>query len=309
MAGAADQGAAARRAADSTARSGQEAAGGMDLDLRKVRYFVAVAERLHFSRAAEELLIAQPALSRQIRALERELHTELFVRDSRRVELTEAGRRLLDDARPLLAAADAARRRVARATQAPRTLVVGFRTGIRVTEAARAFAAAHPGATVEARRVDWDDQAEAVLDGRVDLAYVRLPVVESGLALTPLYGEPRMAALPAGHPLAARTELTSADLARQTEILHLCVQPEPGAARPVSAVRTVEEKLEYVAAGRGICYLPRSAALLHSRPDVSYLPVVDLPPDQVALARPADRTSELADAFTAAALSVAAATG
>jgi DNA-binding transcriptional LysR family regulator len=274
-----------------------------DLDLRKLRYFVAVAERLHFSRAAEELLIAQPALSRQIRALERELHTELFVRDSHRVELTDAGRQLLDDGRPLLAAADAARRRVDRATRGARTLVIGFRAGIRVTDAVRDFGAAHPEVSVEVRRVEWDDQAEAVLDGRVDLAYVRLPVLVPGLSLTRLFSEPRMAALPADHPLAARTALTTAELAAQTEILHLCVNPDPdpGGARPVSAVRTVEEKLEYVAAGRGICYLPLSATDLYRRADVRYLPVTDLPPDEVALARAAGRPSALADAFTEAA--------
>lgn len=274
----------------------------MDLDLRKLRYFVAVAERLHFSRAAEDLLIAQPALSRQIRALEKELRTELFARNSHRVELTDAGRQLLDDARPLLAAADAARRRVGRVAEGAGRLVVGFRSGIRVTDAVRAFGAGHPGVTVEVRRVEWDDQAEAVLDGRVDLAYVRLPVLEPGLVLTPLYGEPRMAALPAGHPLAGRGRLTAAELAAQTEILHLCTNAEASGPRQVSAVRTVEEKLEYVAAGRGVTCLPRSAAELYRRSDVVYLPVTDLPPDQVALARPAGRPSPLADGFAAAAL-------
>jgi DNA-binding transcriptional LysR family regulator len=83
----------------------------MDLDLRKVRYFVAVADQLHFGRAAEQLYIAQPVLSRQIRALEDELKVTLFVRDRRTTELTPAGRQLLTDARPLLANADAARRR------------------------------------------------------------------------------------------------------------------------------------------------------------------------------------------------------
>jgi DNA-binding transcriptional LysR family regulator len=274
----------------------------VDLDLRKLRYFVAVAERLHFSRAAEDLLIAQPALSRQIRALERELATELFVRDSHRVRLTAAGSRLLEDAGPLLAAADAARRRVVRAAEGAGRLVVGFRTGIRITDAVRAFGADHPAVAVEVRRVEWDDQAEAVLDGRVDLAFVRLPVLEPGLALTPLYGEPRMAALPAGHPLADREHLTAAECAAQTEILHLCATPDDAGPRPVSAVRTVEEKLEYVAAGRGVTFLPRSAALLHQRADVVYRPVAGLPPDQVALARPARRPDPLADAFAAAAL-------
>ena len=269
----------------------------MDLDLRKVRYFVAVAERLHFSRAAEELLIAQPALSRQIRALEKDLGTALFVRDSHGVELTEAGRRLLEDARPLLAAADAARRRVDRAARGEGAVVVGFRAGIRVTDAVRAFSASHPGIRVEVRRVEWDDQADAVRDGRVDLAFVRLPVTGPGLDVRPLYREPRMAALPAGHPLAARDAVTRADLAAQAEILHLCANPEPGGARPLSAVRTVEEKLEYVAAGRGITYLPLSATLLYGRPDVVYRPVTDLPPDEVALATAAGRTSRAAGAF------------
>ncbi|MFI0897547.1 LysR family transcriptional regulator [Streptomyces sp. NPDC020983] len=278
----------------------------MDLDLRKVRYFVAVAERLHFGRAAEDLLIAQPALSRQIRALERELGAELFVRDSHRVHLTAAGERLLGDARPLLAAAAAARRRAGRAAHAAGRLVVGFRSGIRVTGAIRGFGAAHPDVAVEVRRVDWDDQAAAVLDGRVDVAYVRLPVVEPGLDLTPLYGEPRMAALPAGHPLAARTELTAAQCAAQTEILHLCTNTGASGPRQPPAVRTVEEKLEYVAAGRGLTYLPRSTALLHRRPDVVYRPVTDLPPDEVALARPAGEAGRLAAAFTAAALRAAA---
>jgi DNA-binding transcriptional LysR family regulator len=273
----------------------------VDLDLRKLRYFVAVAERLHFSRAAEDLLIAQPALSRQIRALEKDLRTGLFVRDSHRVALTASGRQLLADAVPLLAAADAARRRAVRAADGTGRLVVGFRTGIRVTDAVRAFGTDHPAVTVEVRRLEWDDQAEAVLDGRVDLAYVRLPVLEPGLVLTALYGEPRMAALPAGHPLAAREQLTAAEFGAQTEILHLCGNTAAAGPPQISAVRTVEEKLEYVAAGRGVTCLPRSAALLHHRPDVVYRPVTGLPPDQVALARPAGRPSLLADAFAEAA--------
>jgi DNA-binding transcriptional LysR family regulator len=98
----------------------------VDVDLRKVRYFVAVAERLHFGRAAEALHVAQPVLSRQIRALESELKAQLFVRDRRGTELTAAGRQLLADARPLLAQADALRRRVGRAARGATTFTVGF---------------------------------------------------------------------------------------------------------------------------------------------------------------------------------------
>jgi DNA-binding transcriptional LysR family regulator len=85
---------------------------GLPLDLRKLRYFVAVAEELHFGRAAERLYIAQPVLSRQIRKLELELGTDLLVRTSRDVALTPAGRQLLDEARSLLAAAEVTQRRI-----------------------------------------------------------------------------------------------------------------------------------------------------------------------------------------------------
>src|ERR1700679_235385 len=97
--------------------------GAVDLDLRKVRYFVAVAEELHFGRAAQRLHIAQPVLSRQIRALEAELGAQLFERDRRHTELTASGQQLLQEARPLLANADGLRQRVGRA---PDTFTVGF---------------------------------------------------------------------------------------------------------------------------------------------------------------------------------------
>src|ERR1700690_3624695 len=105
----------------------------MDLDLRKLRYFVAVADRLHFGRAADELHIAQPALSRQIRALEQDLGTPLLTRDSHGVALTDPG--------PLLAPVHAGRRRVTVAARGSQRLMVGFRAGIPVTPAVRLFAA------------------------------------------------------------------------------------------------------------------------------------------------------------------------
>src|SRR5580692_6476737 len=129
-----------------------------DVDLRKLRYFVAVAEHLHFGRAAEALHIAQPVLSRQIRALEDELRAQLFVRDKRATELTPAGRQLLADAGPVLAAADALRRRVARAAREPRSFTIGFMPGLIVTEAVRALTGAHPQLIVNVLRTGWDDQ-------------------------------------------------------------------------------------------------------------------------------------------------------
>ncbi|MDJ0342977.1 LysR substrate-binding domain-containing protein [Streptomyces sp. H10-C2] len=270
----------------------------MDLDLRKLRYFAAVADRLHFTRAAEDLHIAQPVLSRQIRALEHDLGAELFVRDSHGVTLTRAGQQLLDDARPLLASAEAARRRVLRAARGPQHLVVGFRSGIVVTDAVRAFTAAHPEVTVGVQRLEWDDQAEVLLDGRVDIAFVILPIDERGLEVIPLFREPRLAALPTGHRLAAKESLTLADLAAEPVIGHT---HHVGHGTPLAAgaivVRSVEEKLEHVASGRAITFLPASATGYYTRPDIVYVPVTDAPPDEVCLAYDATRTSSLIGDF------------
>jgi DNA-binding transcriptional LysR family regulator len=131
----------------------------MDLDLRKLRYFVAVADKLHFGRAADELHIAQPVLSRQIRALEKDLGTPLFTRDSHGVTLTDAGRQLLTDAGPLLASTHAVRRRVTVAAHGSQRLMVGFRAGVAVTPAVRQFATRHPDVVVDMQRIEWDDQA------------------------------------------------------------------------------------------------------------------------------------------------------
>jgi DNA-binding transcriptional LysR family regulator len=269
----------------------------LDVDLRKIRYFVAVAEHLHFRRAADELHIAQPALSRSIGALERELGTQLFVRDKRSVVLTPAGRQLLDDARPLLAAADATRRRVQRAGRGTHHLVVGFRAGIVVTQAVRAFAAERPEVTVEVQRLEWDEQEEFILSGRVDVAYVRQPISERGLRLVPLFAERRLAALPADHRLAQRTSLSTADLAGEPHLRYLQPAPVPGVSGPQRPLRSVEEKLEHVAAGHGIIVLPLSATRYYSRPDVVYVPVVDAELDQVYLACEATRRSNLISGF------------
>ncbi|MEU0929766.1 LysR family transcriptional regulator [Streptomyces malaysiensis] len=276
----------------------------MDLDLRKLRYFVAVADKLHFGRAADELHIAQPVLSRQIRALEQDLGTLLLTRDSHGVELTDAGKQLLTDAGPLLASAHAIRRRVTVAARGSQRLMVGFRAGIAVTPAVRLFGDRHPDVLVDVQRIEWDDQAPMLLDGRIDVGYVRLPIDEAGLRVAPLYTEPRVAVLPAGHRLAGREQITEADLAGEPLVWHADTSTQPTRRPHPNAgylVRGVDETLEHVAAGRGISFLARSATVFYSHPDVSYVPVPDLAPDQVCLAVAVSRTSPLvADFFTAA---------
>ncbi|MCX5535968.1 LysR substrate-binding domain-containing protein [Streptomyces sp. NBC_00006] len=280
----------------------------MDLDLRKLRYFVTVADQLHFGRAADELHIAQPVLSRQIRALEKDLGATLFTRDRHGVELTDAGRQLLDDAVPLLASTHAVRRRVSAAAGGKRRLMVGFRAGVAVIPAARAFEERHPDVAVDVQRIEGDDQAAMLLDGRIDVGYVRLPIDEAGLRVTPLYTEPRVAVLPAGHRFAGKKEVAEADLAGETLVWHgdpstqPTKRPLPNAGYPV---RGVDETLELVAAGRGISFLARSASVFYSHPDVAYVPIPDLTPDQVCLAVAASHTSPVVDDFVTAARSTA----
>jgi DNA-binding transcriptional LysR family regulator len=278
-----------------------------DVDLRKLRYFVAVAEELHFGRAAEALHIAQPVLSRQIKALEDELKAPLFVRDRRATELTPAGLQLLADARPLLANADALRRRVATAARG-HIFTIGFMPGLIVTDAVRAMQDRHPQLTVNVLRTNWDDQTEVIHDGRADVSYVRQPVDRRGLCSRPLLTEPRVAALPDDHRLAGKTTVSIADLADEHLLQDPAAVPEwrdiatelqIGNRRNAPVFHTVEEKLEHVAAGRGIVLLPLSTATYYTRPGVSYARVSDIPPNQVCLVWDAARRSPLIQDFAA----------
>jgi DNA-binding transcriptional LysR family regulator len=249
------------------------------LDLTKLRAFVTLAEYLHFGRAADALHMTQPGLSRQIQMLERQLGARLLDRDHRHVALTDAGRQLLEDAVPLLAAVQATRQRVARAARGHAQLVVGFRAGVIPTPAITAVRASCPDLIVEVKRLEWDDQEQNLLSGAVDVAYVRQPIDQRGLWLVPLYQEPRLAVLPRDHPLADATELFERDLAQERHLRYL-EPPAPGR----TPIRSVEEKLEHVAAGVGIILLPLSATQHYTRPDVVSIPVLDAEPDQVWLA-------------------------
>ncbi|MFD5469114.1 LysR family transcriptional regulator [Streptomyces sp. NPDC127105] len=266
---------------------------GVDVDLRKLRYFVAVAEELHFGRAAERLHIAQPALSRQMRALEDDLGVLLFCRDRRGTALTAAGARLLEEAPRLLAACTAMVRAVTAAAADTPKFTIGFMPGITVTPAVRALTSRHPGLDVRLLRTGWQDQVEVLHDGRADVSIVRLPIDRHGLQVRRLFTEPRVVALPADHPLAAKSSLIVGDLAGE----HLLQDPDAvpewrdvadelrtGERAEVRPINSVEEKLELVAAGAGICVIPLSTAAFYTRHDVVTLPVEDIGVGHVCLA-------------------------
>jgi DNA-binding transcriptional LysR family regulator len=189
------------------------------MDLRQLRYFVAVAEELNFTRAAQRLHMAQPPLSTQIRMFEEELGAPLFVRDKRRVYLTQAGHGLLGRARAILAAAEEAKT-ATRNAAAGRTgrVAMGYTASAMFTErlpaALRRFAAARPGVELVLHEMTSLAQLDALRSRALDVGILRKPDVAppAGLAIEPWYVAPLVAAVPKDHPLAARSTLRLIDL-------------------------------------------------------------------------------------------------
>ncbi|MFE0652706.1 LysR family transcriptional regulator [Streptomyces sp. NPDC059534] len=187
------------------------------MELRQLRYFVAVADEGGFGRAAERLGIVQSAVSQQIRRLERELGVTLFERSTRRVRLSGAGERLLPEARGVLAAADRARRVAADiASGAEGLLRLGTvqGPGDRIFRLLDELAATAPRLHVRLRRLPLADRLAAVRAGELDAALVRAVPAAPDLELFPVWTDPLYAALPAGHPLAAEPRPDLARLAR-----------------------------------------------------------------------------------------------
>ncbi|WP_165988040.1 LysR family transcriptional regulator [Streptomyces sp. YIM 98790] len=192
------------------------------MELRHLEYFVAVAEEQHFTRAADRLLVSQSALSASVRALERELGARLFLRNTRSVALTEAGRALLDEARRTLAGVRAARDAVAAVRGLLRgTLAIGTEQCIGAVDVSRLLARfhqLHPGVEIRLRQAGSQSLAEDVAAGRLDLAFVALCGQQppAGVRLTPLTDEPMVLLCPPDHPLGERKQVTWQDLADRT---------------------------------------------------------------------------------------------
>jgi DNA-binding transcriptional LysR family regulator len=269
----------------------------MAFDFRALRYFVAVAEELHFTRAAERLYIAQPALSEQIQRLEDELGVELFRRTTRKVELTAAGEEFLAHARRILAEADDAlddAMRAARGETGRIRVGTGATAGLDlVSRVLRAFREARPLVHVDLRQIDWEDYSGGLLSGRADAAFVWLPFRHDELTFAPLHEEPRVAALAAGHPLAAERELRMEQLVDEPwpwadtdpEVLAFWTAADyrgGAAARRGPTIRSMEGLLEAVRAGLCIATVPRSQAEV-SLPGIAFRPVADITPTTLAV--------------------------
>jgi DNA-binding transcriptional LysR family regulator len=250
---------------------------GIVLDIRQLRYFLAVAETLHFGRAAARLHISQPPLSRQVAALERELGVALFVRDARRVELTAAGTRLRADAREILAAVDQAARnaRSAAAGEAGR-LALGFTMCAAysvVPGYARRFAAKYPDVELSLREVVSNDLAAQVAESRIDAAIVFPQPLRPGLDRRTVVREPLCLVLPKTHRLAQRRRVLLAELAGEPfvaadaavaaslrdAVLAQCARAgfAPAIAMEVQLQQTI---LSLVGEGVGVALVPASMA-------------------------------------------------
>ncbi|WP_026911666.1 LysR family transcriptional regulator [Patulibacter minatonensis] len=258
----------------------------MDLDLRKLRYFAAVAEHRHFGRAAEQLHIAQPVLSRQVRALEQELGCTLLERTTRSVRLTAAGEQLHEETRALLPTVDSAVRRVLEVDRGVERLVVAFAPGLHVSEAIRAFTAEHPEVEIELLALRWWEQDAPLRDGRADVGLLRRPFDDAGLRTIPIGHEPRVACMAADHRLARRRAITSADLEGETVL-----------DTPTRRTSSVAEKFELIASGDDVALVPRSVADAYSRPDLARVPITDVPLAETCLAVAAGRRETRIAAF------------
>jgi DNA-binding transcriptional LysR family regulator len=224
------------------------------MELRHLRYFVAVAEELHFSRAAAKLNIATPTLSAQIRSLEALLGAQLFVRQTRSVALTHVGRRFLDEARATLRQADQAEqvgRRAARGEVG--TIVVGYIysavCGGSVGRSIAHFRAKHPGVMFELRRVSTIGQMNALIDGTLDVGFTRTPDrYPTGLAGFLIDRQALCVALPASHPLAARAKIAPEMLAGEP-LIATSLEMEVGFGSNLGDVTTSASLMHVVARG------------------------------------------------------------
>jgi DNA-binding transcriptional LysR family regulator len=269
----------------------------MDLDLRKLRYFVTVADCASFRAAAQQLHVAQPALSRQVRALEADFGVVLLVRSGRGVVLTDEGRRILHEGRSLLHSSAELVGRARRSTAVRRRFTVGFRPGIGVTALARRFQETYPRLVLDLVVTSARDQVDLALDGRVDVSLVRSPWASDGLECVRLFVEPRVVVIAARHPIAALGRVSVHELrwlgllqsaTDVPELSGMAPDPRPGVSPRMGSgtfdVRAVE-RFERVAAGQGALVVPLSVAAIYQRADLATVTLDGAAPSEVLLVR------------------------
>jgi len=269
----------------------------MDVHLRDLRYFLAVAQQLNFTRAAETLYVSQPALSKQIRALEQQLRVTLFDRGRSGVRLTRAGAELVPHAERIVASWDDAKHSLSKASDC--TLVIGMHTspGRGLLPKVRAMLVAScPDAELELRHAPWSDRTAGLSDRGADAAFVWLPLPQPPYRWVTIAREPRLVALPNDHRLATHASVSITDLLDEPFLAlpesagplrdyWLALDHRDGHPVKIQAeINDTEETYEAVTSGIGICLLAAGNAPIFARGDVTMIPVRDLSPSELVLA-------------------------
>jgi DNA-binding transcriptional LysR family regulator len=292
----------------------------VDLNTRQLRYFVVVAEELHFTRAASRLFIAQQSLSARIRELEESVGAELLRRTTRSVDLTPAGILFLEEARRILATLDGAIEG-ARALErgAASTLSIGFM----VTAAAELtapilteFARRYPQVRADLHEYHYDDPSVGLASSAVDVGFVRLPITLPELRYEHLFADRRGVCLSTEHPLASRASVSVREVLDEPLAAPRCADPawrnywlleDARAGKPAPIVaesRSLAEELDAVALGQYAMITCVGASRFAPRPGVRIVPIHDIPGNELTIAWRTDRETDLVRAFVDAALTV-----
>ena len=273
----------------------------MDIDTRLLRCFAAVAAEGNLTRAAEQLFVSQPALTKQIKQLEGQLGLRLFTRSRAGMTLTTAGQALADSTPTVLAGWDQALRETkAAASHAAQVLRVGFMSSA-ANEATQqivaAFGRRRPGWRVDLQQAAWSDPTAGLARGDVDAALLRLPFPgQDDVRIEVLLTEPRWVALPVTHLLAGRDRVCFRQLWDEPFVAapaetglwrdyHLATAERQGHPVRIGAVTDQPDAfLTAIANGDGIALVPESASRYYARPGISYRPVTGVSPSQVGVA-------------------------
>lgn len=297
------------------------------MERQELQTFLTLAEELHFGRTAERLLLSQARVSQTVKRLERKIGAPLFERTSRVVRMSPLGRQLYDDLAPLhdrMEAAVARAKDVARGVEGE--LGVGFLgsgAGSLTQPVLELFRERCPGCAVRMREAQFQDPLGALRAGEVDVLFTCLPVREPDLTVGPVViNESRSLAMPRGHRFAGRASLSWEELAGETFFgvaggapaywWDFHVPPRTPSGREIRRgpdVATFQELMTLIATGQGVSPVIASVETYYARPDVTFVPVHDLPPADVALIWRTGGTGPRAEAFIRAVRDVVAANG
>jgi DNA-binding transcriptional LysR family regulator len=269
-----------------------------NVTLRQLEAFLAVAEELHFGRAADRLCVSAPWLSHTVRDLEHSLGVELLIRTTRSVQVSPAGQVFAGLASQVLSELSAAVRTVRSMTRAPGTLRLGYTIGAGLELVPRLLRTYHQrehSAVVETVEFDFTGPSAGLRDNLVHAAVVRPPLGLAGLVSVELATERIVACVPEDHPLAARPSLSVADVLTEP-IVAAPMSPGPwrdywiltdyrsGPPPVVAEASTLDAEMHLISRGVGLSVTSEAVALWYRRPGVAFVPILDLPPCSVSLA-------------------------